>query len=97
MPVMHGYAKDPDGTVNELYWIHLMEYEQTRLRGLFLEEMRRIEPSWVQTHDDSKAQADLEFAVDICNGGLGTSRIRKWLDDLEQNVSAKSLRQRFCE
>lgn len=33
--------------VDQFYWDHLLEYEQTKLRHVFVEHLREIEPAWV--------------------------------------------------
>lgn len=38
-------ASDNEG-INILYWEHLLEYEQTQLRKLFVDEMERLRPEW---------------------------------------------------
>ncbi|KAK8133543.1 hypothetical protein PG984_005555 [Apiospora sp. TS-2023a] len=55
--------------VSSLYWEHLLEYEQTQLRKLFMEEMARVQPDWVATINNETTKADFELAVHNCDSG----------------------------
>jgi hypothetical protein len=61
-------ALDNEG-VNSLYWEHLLEYEQTQLRKLFVEEMEIARPEWVTTMKSSTVESDFEKAIDNCGNG----------------------------
>lgn len=56
-----GGGGDPDEP-NTLYWDCLEEYECHLLRAVFLEEMERLEPAWVEMFEESDLKMDLEFA-----------------------------------
>ena len=79
-------AKDPDGLDNEgmngLYWEHLLEYEMTQLRKLFLTEMQKSQPEWVATMRDSGLKADFELAVRNCDNGFAFKILKRWIDAL---------------
>jgi hypothetical protein len=72
---------DNEGMCN-LYWEHLEEYEMTRLRTFFLEEMQKVQPEWIAIMQASKLKADFERAVQGCDSGLAPVKIRRWIDCL---------------
>jgi len=80
--------------VNNLYWEHLLEYEQTQLRRLFINEMEKLEPSWVEELRKGEFKADFEEAVHNCDNGFCFKIIRAWLDALD-NGESWSLRRRL--
>ncbi|MCJ1381219.1 hypothetical protein MMC17_004328 [Xylographa soralifera] len=82
--------------VNSLYWEHLLEYELTMLRGLFLKEMEMVMPEWIEISKRSAVQADFEEAVQNCDNGWRTRKIKSWLDALE-NSRHWDLRRSFLE
>jgi hypothetical protein len=54
---------------NELYWIHLMEYETTQLRRLYHASMRQMVPGWDTQVEDSALKQ-------LCGGCLS---LRGWV------------------
>ena len=68
-PEMDSYATDDDGEVNDLFWTHLGQYERTQLRAVFLQEMERIEPEWIEISSMASAEqkADFEMAMRFCD------------------------------
>ena len=79
-------AEDDDGLDNEgitdLYWEHLLEYEMTQLRKMFLSEMQKQQPEWVNTMRNSSLKADFERAVHHCDNGMASKIIKRWIDAL---------------
>jgi thiamine kinase-like enzyme len=79
-------AKDHDGLDNEgmtdLYWEHVLEYEMTQLRKLFLTEMQKTQPEWIAIMRDNSLKADFEMAVHKCGSGMAFKRIKRWIDAL---------------
>lgn len=84
-----------DGTVeiNEGFWRHLQDYEKTRLRAFFFEQMERECPEWVKIHNESKLKADFELAVEFCPFELGYQMIADWLDEIESGKEPSSLKE----
>ncbi len=80
------YQHDEDGNVTELFWEHLDEYELTRLRSVFLGEIGRLQPGWVEVFESSQRQRDFDLAVSCCNDEFMIRRILNWLDDVERGV-----------
>ncbi|OCL02706.1 kinase-like protein [Glonium stellatum] len=95
MPQEEDFSRDKNGEVNELYRIHMMEYELTRLRQFFYEEIERIEPAWIQEHRKSTLKADFELAVETCDNDLCMRHIQEWLDELESGRVVTSLKKRY--
>lgn len=48
-----------------MYWYALENYEKTRLRQYFLDEMRRLEPKWIEIFEASQVKRDFDHAI-IC-------------------------------
>jgi hypothetical protein len=93
----HGYessaatdAPDNEG-INSLYWIHLLEYEQTLLRKLFIDELERLNPEWVTIMRYNTIKLDFEKAIHGCNG-FESRFVKHWLDAyMEGNVRSLEL------
>jgi hypothetical protein len=58
---------------NELYWIHMMEYEMTQLRKVYEDRLKDLCPEWAQ----EALENDFYEAVSQCDG-LWTSKARRW-------------------
>ncbi|KAK9312694.1 hypothetical protein V1522DRAFT_440129 [Lipomyces starkeyi] len=85
-PIKSKYQHDENGEVVELYWEHLENYELTQLRHLFLEEMQRLQPTWVEIFKSSQRQRDFDLAVTNCDDSFLIRRIRNWLNDMDSGV-----------
>ena len=66
--------------VDELYWDHLLDYERTQLRKLFVDEMRATKPDWVATMETSSLKADFGQAVHDADNGWRFKIIREWVE-----------------
>lgn len=62
-------ALDTEGK-NEVYRIHLMEYEQTQSRKVFVERMRQSWPSWDDVVADAALKVDYVATVERCADGF---------------------------
>lgn len=76
-------ALDNEG-INNLYWEHLLEYEQTELRKLFKQEMAKSNASWVATMESSTLQSDFEQAIHNCDNNWQFKAVSQWLDAFKQ-------------
>lgn len=95
-PVRERYGQEDNGEPNELYWETLEDFELTCLRRFFLDEMRRLEPGWIEVFEASEAKRDFELAVNQCDIEFSARYIEGWLDDFEaKKTCARSLRDRF--
>ena len=83
--------------VDELYFIHLEEYEQTCLRKLFFEQMAELEPAWMEIHRLSEAKADFDYAVENCDSEIHRKGIRTWLENAVAGKEQGSLRALMLE
>ncbi|PQE17856.1 Aminoglycoside phosphotransferase protein [Rutstroemia sp. NJR-2017a BBW] len=88
-------AIDNEG-VNSLYWEHLLEFELTILRDLFLKEIGKIAPVWIEEFEKGAVKADFEEAVQNCDNCWRAKQIKTWLDGQEKGENW-SLRKRFLE
>jgi hypothetical protein len=70
----------------ELYWEHLENYELTQLLRIFLEEMRKLQPRWVEIFKSSRRERDFDLAVTNCGDSFLMRRICNWLKDMDSGV-----------
>jgi hypothetical protein len=80
---------DPDDSLDnegktELYWIHLMEYEQTQLRKVYAARMRQLRPDWDLEVEEGALKVDFLGAVSRCGSGFYLRRIEQWVDAVER-------------
>jgi aminoglycoside phosphotransferase (APT) family kinase protein len=66
----------------EDYWRYLKEYEITKLRRVFLDEMAILEPEWMEIFKASQVKRDLDSAVLDCASELSARNIRYWSDNV---------------
>lgn len=85
-----------DEGLNSLYWEHLLKYELTILRDIFLEEMEKTAPGWIKELEKGAIKADFEEAVRNCDNSWHTKKIKSWLDALETG-QIWALRRSFVE
>lgn len=81
--------------MNSLYWEHLLEFEQSHLRRVFLAEIDNLQPAWTEEYKSSTMKAEFDLAVHCADNGLCTRRIREWLDAYESGKDLWSLRERL--
>jgi hypothetical protein len=83
----HEEGDDEDELDNEgkdsLYWIHLMEYEQTRLRRVYEVKMSTLWPQRKTVAAQSSLKSDFQAAVDRCAAGWYLKRVEQWIDAVE--------------
>ncbi|TQN68511.1 Altered inheritance of mitochondria protein 9 [Colletotrichum shisoi] len=65
---------------DELYWIHLMEFEQTQLRKVYAARMQQLRPDWAIEAEDDVLKRDFLEAVHRCRSGFYLKRISQWVD-----------------
>lgn len=77
---------DPDDLDNEgknqLYWIHLMEYETTQLRAVYEARLRQLWPDWPL--EESHRKVDFFEAVLQCSAGIFVKKVNRWVDSVER-------------
>lgn len=69
---------------NELYWIHVMEHEQTQLRKVCHERMCQLQPDWDATAKESVLKQDFFSAVNVIRDGFFLKRAAQWIDRAER-------------
>jgi hypothetical protein len=74
------YAKDKNGEVTEVFEKHLREWEFTKLRTVFLEEIRILNPEWFDVWSTSHFCIDFYLAVQNCDNSWCFRRLNRWLD-----------------
>lgn len=67
---------------NQLYWIHLMEYETTRLRAVWEARLRQLWPDW--PCEESHMKVDFFKAVLQCSSGVFIKKVDRWVDGIER-------------
>ncbi|KAF4454915.1 Altered inheritance of mitochondria protein 9, mitochondrial [Fusarium austroafricanum] len=80
----------------ELYQDHLMEYEMTQLRVVFLEEMGKLNPRWVSMFNACQVERDFDLAVKYCDCESSSRQILEWADNIASGRdNERSLREMF--
>ncbi|KAF5667191.1 altered inheritance of mitochondria mitochondrial [Fusarium heterosporum] len=76
--------RDKDGLDNEgktqIYWEHLMEYEQTQLRKVYSHHMAQQYPPWNELVAASTLKIDFLKAVMLCADEFHVRGIERWID-----------------
>ncbi|KAK2607546.1 hypothetical protein N8I77_006210 [Diaporthe amygdali] len=67
---------------NQLYWIHLMEYETTQLRAVYEARLRQLWPAWPL--QESQIKVDFFDAVLQCSAGVFVKQVDRWVDSIER-------------
>lgn len=97
-PELARYKRGANGEATDLYWDHMMEYELTTLRRIFLDEMARLELGWMEIFNSSQFQRDLDLAVQSCDSEFLASDINEWIDEIVAGRSnIRSLQERIDE
>ncbi|RSM15062.1 hypothetical protein CDV31_005142 [Fusarium ambrosium] len=70
---------------NSLYWDHLMEYEQTKLRKVYSDRLSELCPAWGQAYADCGLKRDFREAIRYCDGGfcLWLRKLLEWLQSVD--------------
>ena len=89
-PVRDGYGDASDDTPafddldnegkTELYWIHMMEYDMTQLRKVYVARMNQLSPLWEKEAEKRSLAVDFLGDVARCATGYGLKRIEQWID-----------------
>ena len=69
--------------------------DKERLRNVFLEEMKRIDPAWVDIYKNSLRQTDFDKAVQLCDSFFQADHVAEWVQHLEEEEEYWSLQQRL--
>ena len=79
-----GMEPDAEG-MPYIYWQHFMEFEQTHLRGIFLSEMRKIEPEWVEIYEASKLKVAVAQMIDSADWVPGL--VKRWVKAFQEGTT----------
>lgn len=71
---------DLESSPVELHLENMEAYQKTRLREFFFEEMRRVEPRWVDIYVSQQKQRDLLIAIDFCENDMLVERAKGWVE-----------------
>ncbi|KAI5917578.1 kinase-like domain-containing protein [Camillea tinctor] len=101
-PVMIRYlsiTSDGQGQLDATYWRHLKQFEITRLRLLFVDEMKSRCPGFVNAWMDKGALRlrDYEAAVQNCDNEYAYDIVRRWVEATEKSYTPESLGKRLHE
>ncbi|KAF7297640.1 Phosphotransferase enzyme family-domain-containing protein [Mycena kentingensis (nom. inval.)] len=98
-PVRDTYAdaaadEEPeDGLDNEgknmLYWIHLMEYEVTKLKGVYEAKMRELWPNHEKVAQENAKKVDFYEALLQLTAGIWLGQVAEWAEKVEQGESVR--------
>ncbi|KAF3091842.1 hypothetical protein TWF102_008084 [Orbilia oligospora] len=80
-----------DGSLNDLYFTHIKEWEITILRKRFLEYMETKDSDWIRVYESSRRIRDFEYAVQHCDNEMMIERIIAWLYMVENKQQYWSL------
>ncbi|KAI9668025.1 MAG: hypothetical protein M1821_000845 [Bathelium mastoideum] len=86
------YKPDENGQPNELYWEALKNYELTQLRKYFLNQMRRLEPRWIQVYETSQLQRSFDTALQQSDNDFMVRFIDAWLADMAKTNNKNSVK-----
>ena len=82
-PARYG-MEEHSATPNQLYFEHLLQWEKTQLRAIFVKEMERVRPEWMREHRAAERKADFDLAVQYCNVELSRKIVKNWVDHMEK-------------
>lgn len=78
-----------NGGKNELYWIHLLEYDQTQLCKIYHDRLRSLWPEWDLQVAESRLEYNFYDAVVSCAIGSYLKAILEWVEGLEAGEVAE--------
>jgi len=88
-----------DGFDNEgkepKFWQRELEWQRTQLRVIFLEEMQKICPSWVEVYHKSEALRDFYNVCMLVDNVWEAERVKEWIDGLEAGERRSFVKVRF--
>jgi len=88
-----------DGFDNEgkepKFWQYEFEWQRTQLRSIYLEEMRKICPEWVEMYRESEALRDFYNVCMLAENIWEAELVREWIDGLEAGERRSFAKVRF--
>ena len=77
--VDNGTAEENEG-VTSLYWDHMHEYERGQLCSIFIDEMQRLLPEWVEEYHRGEPKRDLELAIQRADAAFSQRQVLDWVE-----------------
>lgn len=65
---------------DQLYWIHLLEYELTQMRKIYKAHMVALMPDWEEQLSRAVLKLDFYRAIQFCEGGFFLPEVCQWLN-----------------
>lgn len=88
------YTGEIDTKPSSVYEEYISDCERTQLLLVFLGEMRRIQPGWMEVYETSQLQRDLCYAICNCDNELIVRHIKGWIEDMASGrQNARSIRE----
>lgn len=75
----------------ELYFERLEEYEKTKLRQFFIEEMQRVCPEWVQELPKNRLKAAFVGVVGYLGEAMWVQLVDEWVTKVEKTSDGRSI------
>ncbi|RWA12331.1 hypothetical protein EKO27_g2768 [Xylaria grammica] len=98
-PMIPRYFIDADGPPYKAYFRDLQRWEMTRLRQLYVEEMMRLAPGFVDVWRDERSAGlrDYEAAVQNCDNEFTVEMVEEWVQAMEGGRDPARLPKRLHE
>ena len=97
-PVRGAYEGLKSPEANRLYRARLKIPETFHLRSIFLGEMLKLQPQWVEIFHSSQKLRDFEFAITNYDEEVYLDKILSWLDDMESGKGkVRGLKERISD
>jgi hypothetical protein len=68
---------------NELYWHHLLEYEQTMLKRVYSDHMPQAMLGWDRKLEEGQPKNDFWNAAALLSQGACVNNVERWIDRIE--------------
>ena len=86
--------RDADNAVG--YKEKMIDYEASRLREFFLEEMQRLSPKWMDNYRQEQVRRDIVLAFDYADNDITVFRVIRWAQTVLEGITPKPNLQEGC-
>jgi hypothetical protein len=80
----------------EWYKEKMIDYEASRLREFFFEEMQRLSPKWMDTYRQEQVRRDIVLAFDYADNDITVYRTISWAETVLEGIEPKPSLQDGC-
>jgi hypothetical protein len=80
----------------EWYKEKMIDYEASRLREFFFEEMQRLSPKWMDTYRREQVRRDIVLAFDYADNDITVYRTLSWAETVLEGIEPKPNLQDGC-